>query len=207
MLNLPEVTLCTLGSAKYSSENQKALNYSAQGVEFGDVKLIEHECPTIDDWNKAIFYDLGDYIDTPYALLVHPDGFVVHPEAWHPVFLEYDYIGSPWPMPTDDFSYRDKYNKIQRVGNSVSLRSKKLMELPKQLDLKWMPFHGFTNEDGAICVNYRHHFEHNMCKFAPIEVAKYFGRENDLVENMDVDKTFVFHRHNGRNSIYPNFED
>lgn len=207
MLNLPDITLVALGHPRYKESQQKALDYSCRGINWGDVKnILREDCTSQDIWNKAIVFDLGDYIDTPYALLVHPDGYVVHPESWRDEFLDYDYVGAPWPLPTDDFSYRDINGVIQRVGNSVALRSKKLLDLPKKLNMEWRPFHGFWHEDGYIAVNMRHEFEKHGCKFAPIEVAKYFGREYDVPENMDVDKTFTFHKAVGRNAIYEDFE-
>lgn len=197
--------MCAFGSEKYRDQQQKALDYSCRDIEFGAVKNIIQECNGIDEWNRAIVYDLGEYIDTEYAILVHPDGFIVHPDVWLPDFLDYDYVGAPWPLPTDDFSYRDINGTIQRVGNSVSLRSKKLLDLPKKLGMEWKSFHGFYNEDGYICVNMRHVFEEHGCKFAPLEVAKWFSREKTLPENEHL-RTFAFHGHEGKNKHYPNFE-
>lgn len=206
MLKLPNVTLVAMGSTDVSGM-QKALDYSSSKVDFGAVKLVIKTCDGIDAWNKAIVFDLGDYIDTDYALLIHPDGGIGNPEAWDDKWLEYDYIGSPWPLPTDDYSYRDMNGIIQRVGNSVSLRSKKLMQLPKKLGLEWKPFHGNTNEDGYICVNMRHEFEKAGCVFAPFEEAVKFGCETLLPEHADVPNPFVYHRHNNFiNEQYPNFE-
>lgn len=205
-LHLPKITLCAVGAPKYAESQQKALDASCKGIEWGAVKNIILPTYSIDSWNRAVVFDLGDWITTPYALLIHPDGYVVHPEEWRDEFLDYDYVGAPWPMPTDDFSYRDVNGVIQRVGNSVALRSKKLLQLPKQVGMEWKPFHGYYNEDGYIAVNMRHVFEEHGCKFAPLEVAKYFGREYDVPENEDVEKTFTFHKAVGRNAIYEDFE-
>ena len=130
---------------------------------------------------------------------------MVNPEAWSDIFLDYDYVGAPWPLPKDDFSYRDKNGVVQRVGNSVSLRSKKLLDLPKKLNMEWKSYNGYYNEDGYICVNQRHVFEENGCTFAPLYVAKYFSREVPLPENKDL-IPFAFHKHEGPNAVYPNFE-
>ena len=73
-------------------------------------------------------------------MLIHDDGFVVNPDSWQDDFLNYDYIGAPYPLPQDNFSYRDIDGNLIRVGNSVSLRSKKLLDLPIQLDLEWKAF-------------------------------------------------------------------
>ena len=204
-IKLPNVTLCAFGSEKYKESQQKALDYSSKNIEFGAVKNIIVATNTIDEWNKAVVFDLGDHIDTDFALLIHPDGGVGEPELWRDEWLNYDYIGSPFPLPTDNFSHRDIHGKIQRVGNSVSLRSKKLLQLPKKIGMEWKPFHEFYNEDGYICVNMRHVFEENGCKFAPFEAALYFGRENPLPENKGL-KTFVYHKTIGENSRYPDFE-
>lgn len=203
-LFLPEVTLISLCSRDYD-ENQRALDYSSQEIEFGDVKLIRRpDIKNINDWNKAIVYDLGDYVFTEYAILIHNNGFIVNPEMWRDEWLQYDFAGSPFPLPSelDNVSYRDVYGNIQRVGNSVGLRSKKLLDLPKKLNLEWKPFHGFYNEDGAISVNYRHIFEANGCEYMPFEEAVYFGREKELPENQHIDKPFLFHNYEGRNAIY-----
>ncbi len=204
-IKLPNVTLCCIGSEKYRDQQENALKYSSQDIDFGAVKNIIVNTNSIDEWNKAVVFDLGDYIDTEFALLIHPDGFVIHPEMWNNEWLNYDFIGAPFPLPKDDFSYRDINGKIQRVGNSVSLRSKKLLDLPKKIKMEWKPFHGFYNEDGYITVNMRHVFEENGCTFAPFEKAIHFSREMPLPENKGL-KTFCFHKHFGENKKYPNFE-
>ncbi|MFA6520730.1 MAG: DUF5672 family protein [Candidatus Paceibacterota bacterium] len=204
-IKLPNVTLCTFGSEKYKDQHQKALDYSSRKIEFGAVKNIIVPTNSIDEWNKAVVFDLGDYIDTDFALLIHPDGGVAEAEMWRDEWLNYDYIGSPFPLPSDNFSYRDIKGNIQRVGNSVSLRSKKLLQLPKKIGMEWKSFHGFYNEDGYICVNMRHVFEEHGCKFAPFEEAIYFGRETALPENKGL-KTFIYHKTEGENARYPNFE-
>lgn len=192
MIKLSQITLIALGSEKYREAQQKALDYSCRGIEFGAVKNIIQECSDIDEWNRAIIYDLNSYIDTDFCILVHPDGYIINPTAWRDEWLNYDYIGAPWPLPSDDYSFRDINGQLIRVGNSVSLRSKRLVELAPKLHLEWKPFHGFYNEDGFICVNYRHEYLKAGMKFAPLEVAKYFSKEHELPENRGI-KTFAFH--------------
>jgi hypothetical protein len=131
-------------------------------------------------------------------MLIHDDGFIINSTAWRDEFLEYDYIGAPWPIPSDSLSYRDINGELIRVGNSVSLRSKRVLDLPSQLNLEWKPFHGFYSEDGFICVNYRHEFIKHGCKFADIGVAKYFSHETELIETIGI-APFAFH---GKHSIY-----
>jgi hypothetical protein len=219
MLKLENITLVALTSVRIP-QTIKALEYSCKDIKFGSVKLISdsktdnlpsiitHEfCPkmsNIEEWNHAAIYELGKHIDTEFAILIHDDGFIVNSSSWRDEFLEYDYIGAPWPLPLDDYSYRDMNGEIIRQGNSVSLRSKKLIDLPNKLNLEWKGFHGFTNEDGFICVNYRHRYIEEGCKFADIDIAKYFSHET-MIPEIEGIKPFAFHRHSGTNLIYPNY--
>lgn len=206
MLKLPQITLCAFGSEKYRDVQQKALDYSCRGIEWGAVKNIIEPCDGMEDWCKKVIYDLPKHIETDYCMLIHPDGFVVNPESWRDEFLEYDYIGAPWPPPQDNFSYRDINGEIVQVGNSVSLRSKRLLDLANDLKIEWKPFHGFYNEDGFISVNYRHIYEQHGMKFSPLEVAKYFSHET-MIPEIEGITPFAFHKHQGTNAHYPNFEE
>jgi len=195
MIHLPQVTLLAVTGLDYQvEETLEALQKSQESIRFGEVLYLRDEKITdIDSWNKYIIYDVPEHIRTDFALLIHADGYVINPESWNDDWLNYDYIGSPWPLPQDDFSYRDKKGEIIRVGNSVSLRSKRLLDVPIRRKLEWKPFHGYYNEDGFICVNYRHIYEEEGCRFAPLEVAKYFGKEHEIPENKEITKPFVFH--------------
>ena len=205
MLNLENVTLIALGT-KNIEGMYNALQQSQKGIKWGAVKLItEIQCNTIDEWNHAIVFDLRHFVDTQFCMLIHPDGFVVNPESWRPEFLNYDYIGAPWPLPTDDYSYRTPDGEIVRVGNSVSIRSKDFLELPYALEVAWRPYYGNTNEDGFVTCHNRRLFQHFGARYAPIEVAKYFSREMEIPENQDVESPFAFHYHDtipGRNIKY-----
>ena len=218
-LQLPNVTLAALASVKVRA-TIKAMQYSMDRVDFGAATFITHRKPAflpkeivyqhidkLDDINKFNYdciYELHKYIHTDFMLLVHYDGFVVNPESWRDEFLDYDYIGSPFPPPTDDFSYRDINGKIIRVGNSVSIRSKRLLEFPEKANIPFEADHGFFNEDGFICVKNRHLFLQAGMKYAPYELAKYFGQENHMPD-MDGIRPFVFHKWMGPNAEYPNF--
>ena len=130
-IRLPNVTLIAVTSVKLY-ETIKALTYSMQDIEFGEVVLVTHRKPlglpkgitykhtekitNIDKFNYLMAYELGSYVNTDYIILVHYDGFIVHPEMWRNEFLEYDYIGSPWPLPTAEHStYYDEDGNVCRV--------------------------------------------------------------------------------------------
>jgi len=191
MLKLPNVTLVVV-TDKDIEGHQRALDKSSEGIEWGDVRLITPKLGSIDAWNKYIIYDLYPHITTDFVLLCHADGYVIRPEAWRDAFLEYDYVGAPWPLPTDSYSYRTPNGEIVRVGNSVSLRSKRILELPTQLGLEWTSYFGNTNEDGFLCVHNRDILIENGITFAPLDVAKYFSKEHEIPENVGLE-TFAFH--------------
>lgn len=190
MISLPNITLIALTNKDFEG-HKKAIDLSCKGIEFGSVKLIwDEKCNSIEEWNRKIIFDLPNYVDTSHALLIHADGYVINPQKWDDNWLNYDYIGAPWPLPRDDYSYRDEEGNLVRVGNSVSLRSKKLMDL---IATRPMEFHyGNNNEDGQICCWNRKWLESQGCKFAPLEVAVHFSKEHEIPENVGLE-TFCFH--------------
>jgi len=102
----------------------------------------------------------GDYT---HVLTIHPDGYIQNPGAWRDDWLEYDYIGASW-------WYKDSMN----VGNGgFSLRSRRLIHLCSQLDLK-----RYHPEDDVLCRELRPWLEKEYgIKFAPVEVADRFSIE------------------------------
>lgn len=193
MLTLPNITLIALTGQHFPAHDE-AIQKSCEGIEWGAVKIIyDYSIKSIDDWNYKIVYELGNYIDTEFAVLIHADGYVINPQCWREEFLQYDYVGAPWPLPQDGYSYRTEDGELIRVGNSVSLRSKRLLDLPAQMGLQWRPYYGNTNEDGFLCVHNRRSLQRMGVSFAPLDVAKYFSKEHEIEENKDI-QTFAFHQ-------------
>ena len=224
-LSLPNVTLVAMTSVNVTA-TIKAMQYSMRGIDFGDAVLITHKKPwnlpksiryshttkltNIDEFNYKMVYELGDHIKTDFALIVHADGFVVNPEMWRDEFLDYDYIGAPWPLPPegDTTTYRDKDGNICRVGNSAGIRSKRLMDYPKKANIPWEGEYAYGRiwfyEDGFICCKIRHLLEAEGMRIAPIDVAKYYAHEKMIPEVQGI-KPFAFHKWEGTNAIYPNY--
>lgn len=223
--SLPNVTLVAMTSVNIKA-TICAMLYSMRGIEFGDVVLITHRKPVglpksiryshtdklrdIDAFNYKMVYELGSHIMTDFALIVHADGFVVHPELWRDEFLDYDYIGAPWPLPPegDTTTYRDIYGNICRVGNSAGIRSKRLMDFPKKAGIPWEGEYAYGRmwyyEDGFICCKIRHLLEAEGMRIAPLEVAKYYSHEKMIPEVQGI-TPFAFHKWEGTNAQYPNF--
>lgn len=220
-IHLPGVTLAAMTSVNLY-ETVQALKYSMRDITFGDAVLISDHRPwylpgnirfsktskldTIDAFNYKMVYELHEHIKTDFALIVHADGFVIHPEKWSDEFLSYDYIGAPWPEPKDDKNYRTASGRLVKVGNSVSIRSKRLMEYPARHNLTWRPaYDGFYNEDIFLCCLERDRMEADGLTWAPLETAVQFGREHPLPENKGIEP-FTFHKWWGENAAYPEFK-
>lgn len=141
-----------------------------------------HRIKTLSDYeeyNKFMLKNLYFHTETDFLLSVQFDGFVVNPAAWTDEFLEYDYIGAPWPCSWKEYA----------VGTGgFSLRSKKLMKA-LQDDRIALPQFSIA-EDLCFCRTYRSYLQvHYGIRFAPVEVAERFCYESgDFVPD-----TFGFH--------------
>lgn len=116
------------------------------------------------DYSDFILNKLIDHVDTSHCLIVQWDGFVLDARAWQERFLEFDYIGAPWPQ------FEDGHN----VGNGgFSLRSRRLLEACR--DSAFVQGHP---EDVAICRTNRQMLERKFgIRFAGLEIARRFALE------------------------------
>ena len=156
-------------------------------------------------YNRVILYELWKHIRTDYVLINHYDGFVVHPELWDSAYLEYDYIGAPWPSENCPEERIDDQGRVCRVGNGVSLRSRRLLESMDREKIPFEPWKGTYSEDVLLCIKHRNRLEAQGLKFAPVELAAKFSHENDIAEWDGMKDTFMFHEWSGTNRRYPRF--
>ena len=219
MINLSNVTLVSLAAISYEKTISAMLS-SQSGLRFADSKLITpkkpeglpsslkwEQCPPlrlrsegVDDYSHYFLYDIWRHIETPYALVVQGDGYVINPHLWSDEFLDYDYVGAPWPVRKN--AYVDPFGNHQRVGNGgFSLRSERLLKTPKFVDVPWDvnsdSFYRHMGarslaEDGNICVHNKHIFEAHGNKFAPVDVAVRFSQERRVPEARGIE-SFGFH--------------
>lgn len=155
---------------------------------------------SIEEYGKYVQFKLWRHIQTDFVLIVQADGWVLNGKRWEDLFLEYDYIGAPWPILST--AYIDPHGVHQRVGNGgFSLRSLKLLKVAEERQVIWdvtefSHFYHFNArplaEDGNICIHNRSVYEASGCVFAPLEVAARFSRELPIIEYPNPE-TFGFH--------------
>lgn len=192
-MHLPNITLCCIDN-QYPELGFDALLVSTQDCSFDAVVFFtrsgfvppRHSIPNLriipidqicdlTTYSEFMIKGLDQYIQTSHVLIVQWDGFIIHPNLWQERFLDFDYIGAPWPI-----------KEGLLVGNGgFSLRSKKLLNaLQDEVILAKHP------EDHCICLENRTYLENTHgITFAPGELAEQFAFE---LEKPDFD-CFGFH--------------
>jgi len=208
-IQLPDVTLIAVSSVEIEG-TIFSLETSSRYIDFGKIVIVSHEkpkelpekityekCPKLDGinpWNLYMFHNLGKHFQTSHCLVVHADSWVLNPTEWKDSWLQYDYIGAPWPVCYDAYICKETGEHV-RVGNGgFSLRSKKLVNTPLEHNMPLLEEEGWYNEDGNICVYHRQKMLELGIKYAPVEVAAKFSFENNVVENFGINKFFGFHK-------------
>jgi hypothetical protein len=177
----PQLTQVTLVAATSVARRAtvQALQASMREAEFAEVLLLSDQPPQSADpgitwrridrlgsssaYSRFMLGELADHVSTSHALCVQWDGFVLNGRSWDPAFLDYDYIGAPWPQFDDDHN----------VGNGgFSLRSRRLLDACRQL-----PRHVTQAEDVVISRLERPRLEQQGIVFAPESVARRFAFE------------------------------
>lgn len=190
-LSLPTVTLCAVTSVNLDA-TVEALRSCLNGIDFGQALLltdadIRQLPPGVDKisipplrsglaYSEFMLRELAAHIDTEHCLVTQWDGFVADPGQWDDRYLQYDFIGAPWPQFSDGHD----------VGNGgFSLRSRKLLEACRS------PGFAVSHpEDVAIGRTNREFLEREHgIRFADRETAARFAFERSRSEG----PSFGFH--------------
>jgi hypothetical protein len=215
MINLSNVSLVTIDGVGNDKDAIKALKYSTRGINFKSVMYITagdlrpNFCDIVNiskmswnDYNCFCLKTLCDYIDSDYIVLIQSDGFIVNPEKWSNSFLEYDYIGGPWPaenlscnLPRWPIVMNEvqKNGIVYQVGNGgFTLRSKNLLNATKFL---FKDEHYGLPEDVCISLLYRNTLENMGLKYPSVDEAGKFSCEAKHVngKKFSSDESFGFH--------------
>jgi len=137
MLDLSRITLVAIDNTSRVPNTIRAIYTCLDQAKFGSVKLITskeikdqyqnslqqdgivveemvYPITEINEYSKYVLYDLHTHVDKEFCLLIQDHAFIVNPNAWSDEFLEYDYIGAPWPYREN--SYLTPFNEHIRVG-------------------------------------------------------------------------------------------
>lgn len=159
------------------------------------------------EYSLFVLYSLGQFIDTEFALIVQNDGWSVDSRNWLPEFFDYDYLGAPvhlarvhradGPVFRGGFSWVEDFvrgTQIDPIFNGgFSLRSKKLLDAPRQLGMAFqipvptvsetaphaMQWEGeAVLEDVWLCISARQALERAGLRFPSLDIARRFSIEH-----------------------------
>jgi len=191
-MQIPDITVCMVATRAHEL-SYKALRSTLNAIKPGDCVVFSdvdgrddqhsaawryipiHPLSNTEEYSEFVLKNLTNQITTSHALIIQWDGFVINPTAWSSDFLDFDYIGAPWPQ----FQHHT-------VGNGgFSLRSKRLLEC--LADPEIILSHP---EDLCICRSNRQLLEDkHAIRFAPADVAEHFSVERHHKKK----DTFGFH--------------
>jgi hypothetical protein len=138
-------------------------------------------------YSNFILYHLHRYLDSEFVLLMQADGFILNPAAWDDAFLDYDYLGAPWPQ---ELSW---VRPGRQIGNGgFSLRSRRLTTLTSKLFYP-IAYGGGLHEDFAIGSVAREFLESRGIRYPSVETALRFSIEKDSPSWQRPDQSFGFH--------------
>lgn len=141
------------------------------------------------DFNKheAMAFEIGGvlpFVQTSHALICTWDGFISNPHLWRDSWLQYDYIGAPWPASWD---------VGHRVGNAgFTLQSRRFLEQMRAHSSEYDPAKEPT--DVWMCRTNHQRFCQTGLRYAPVEEAAAFSFEHPTEEGIaGKDTSFGFH--------------
>ncbi|MEI7532861.1 MAG: DUF5672 family protein [Verrucomicrobiae bacterium] len=209
---MPNVS-CVQIEALFPDRAARVLNWCAKCCRFEDVILFSPRpplVPFVGRWvqipkfgyvgystfsTKCLHY----YVKSEFALVTQHDGFIIHPENWREEFLDFDYIGAPWPECFGE----------ERVGNSgFSFRSRAFMQACADISIahnneadepqarRYQKRVDEAADDIWMCKNteVREAMARAGIEYAPLDVAKYFASEMEIEEiTFDDKEVFGFH--------------
>lgn len=207
---LQGVTIAAIDGTRTPRLTENSLYLSASRVKADKVLLLattkpygnhelytECECEfrkipplTLDGYNKFCLTELYSHITTSHCLTIQADSSIVNPLSWNPEWLEYDYIGAPWPDGLTQTEWR--------VGNSgFCLRSRRLLQATAQFPTNEWVWRGKKyrgcRDDIVTCLMFRSRLEAIGFKFAPVEVAAKFSFEQPTKEAQRLNGQFGRH--------------
>lgn len=128
------------------------------------------------DREKILIHRLHEFIDGTHCLHIEHDSRIANPAAWCDEWLQYDFIGAPWPWPVkqDGFPPILEGNCVGNTG--FALISKRFAEAVSSIAKPNVQEARMS--DAYICRTLRPQLEQMGLRFAPESVAERFSCEN-----------------------------
>lgn len=200
-LQLREVTLLIYNPEKDPNLSARVINHVCSGIDFGAVVHLASRRPTLQhpgEWREVApatlwqgqrfqALELGRYFSTPFLMHVEVDGFPVNFHLWDPAFLEYDFVGAPWPAKMLE------PGRTNRVGNGgCSLQSRKFRDF---VHAHAHRYREGTLSDVFLCRDLEEPARQAGIRFAPVDLALRFSYENKLPDfpRWKPEMSFGFH--------------
>lgn len=186
----PEATLivCPLGTKKIPEKF--ITKYNMRQLLLNEVELYSYSYFLLRYLNNIL---LNNFSSDVSHLLVHQwDSCIIRPDLWTDEFLNYDYIGAPWPF----FLNYDipKGNNILIGNGGFSIRSRAFLSYSGLLETPQKSNDISDNEDILSCVKYQ-----NLAK-------SYIGR--DLIfPSLDLARRFSIERQFPKGEYFHKYED
>jgi len=163
-LSLPDVSIVCIDNVAIDLAHM-AIRDCTDKVDFGGSWFCTPN--EGDNYGEILQCRVARDLRTSHALIVQYDSWILDAGRWDPEWLQYDYIGAPWPW----------YPDAMKVGNGgFSLRSRRLMEFLAKHCEEYPCLHP---EDAYLCRQWRPRLEQEGFKWAPVDVAERFSFERD----------------------------
>lgn len=204
MLELPNITLLAIDTID-PQRTIKAMQYSLLQAKFAEAVLVTsgktfkpEMLNTIggkgridkirevfvpmgprSDYERQIICELPGWFKTDFCMFQEWDSAIVNPNAWNSDWLDYDFIGAPWPYDFYEIGY-PPCTKRNCVGNGgFSLRSRDFcLQTGAIFQSMGQPKEATKLSDAWICRTIRPDLESVGMKFALEEDALKFSCEN-----------------------------
>ena len=186
MIRLPSVTFVIVEN-RWPERVEKFCRYIRSNVQ--DAKItVKADLPKASDktaYDRFCSLHLHECFSTDHAMVCQLDGFPVRWDQWDDAFLNFDYVGAPWPP---GWLRAGGIESDSRVGNGgCSLRSRRLCAALREAE--WTP----QPDDVFISATCRPWLEKRGLLFADPLTAARFGREYETPEHALIGPSFSFH--------------
>lgn len=210
----PMESIYAIRLCKKNFEFGRSVLFTDKNISVPDIETIKiNKLTSVDAYNDFIL-GLRNYVNNDFTLIVQDDGYIVNSSLWTDEFLQYDYVGAPWPLEKEWISSQTEKQRPymlsnlpkNRVGNGgFSLRSRKFLDF----SLQFKSCEGLGEDTFLSVRNYDDAIGYGI-KFAPFDLAVRFSYENPCIDfgtpwnsriKFDKKKHFGFH---GRNFVNKN---